>query len=199
MTKSELRRVKFQRPTPKSGEIWWHFKGNAYRIIDIATHSETNEEMIIYSRVKDNSIWTRPLDMFMSEVDHEKYPDVEQKWRFEKRAEYGEREESVLNYAYKEYDALVSAANKFRDLIQAELIKTPRNIQSDFVIHSFNALITETINMFSRYACLCKTKNEVSLLHAVTCNLLAKVEDFVYEMVILNKNFDFVIHRKEKK
>ena len=72
------------RGIPKSGEIWHHFKGNDYQIINIAAHSETKELMVVYSALNDNSIWTRPLDMFMSEVDHNKYPDVMQKCRFER-------------------------------------------------------------------------------------------------------------------
>ncbi len=69
---------------PKSQEIYRHFKGNMYRILNIAEHTETGEKLVIYQSVDDESkIYARPLDMFMSTVDREKYPDAEQSMRFE--------------------------------------------------------------------------------------------------------------------
>ena len=54
-----------------------------YYVLDVATHSETNEQLVVYQKLYDQrDLYVRPLDMFLSDVDQEKYPDVEQKERF---------------------------------------------------------------------------------------------------------------------
>ena len=64
--------------------IYKHFKGDYYLVEDIVKDSETKQEMVLYRRLYgDGGLWVRPLDMFLSEVDHEKYPQVKQKYRFE--------------------------------------------------------------------------------------------------------------------
>lgn len=72
----------FDRPLPKAGQKYKHFKiGKIVTVIGISRHTETEEVSIVYNY--EGNIWNRPLEMFMSEVDRRKYPNVSQKYRFE--------------------------------------------------------------------------------------------------------------------
>lgn len=74
--------TEYDRPLPKTGEKYRHFKiGKIVTVIDIARHTETEEVLVAY--VYEKQLWVRPLEMFMSKVDREKYPAAEQKYRFE--------------------------------------------------------------------------------------------------------------------
>ena len=66
-------------------KVYKHFKGDLYIVLDVAINSETDKKMVVYRALYDDcKLYVRDYDMFLSEVDHEKYPDVQQIYRFRK-------------------------------------------------------------------------------------------------------------------
>ena len=72
----------FDRPLPVAGQKYRHFKiGKVVTVIGISRHTENEEVSVVYEY--EGTIWNRPLGMFMSKVDRNKYPNSKQKYRFE--------------------------------------------------------------------------------------------------------------------
>lgn len=68
----------------KAGQLYRHFKGTLYRVLAVAEHTESGQSLVVYhAESAPGKVWVRPLTMFMSAVNREKYPTVEQNYRFE--------------------------------------------------------------------------------------------------------------------
>ncbi len=64
--------------------IYKHFKGDYYLVEDVAKDVETLNDMVVYRKLyEDGALWVRTIDSFLGEVNHEKYPNVKQKYSFE--------------------------------------------------------------------------------------------------------------------
>ena len=68
----------------KINGVYRHFKGRCYLVVDVALHSETMEEYVVYRQLYgEGRLWIRPKGMFLEPVDRAKYPDCPQEYRFE--------------------------------------------------------------------------------------------------------------------
>lgn len=66
------------------GDKYRHFKGKIVQILMISQDTEMPGQFVVVYKDQSGYVWHRPLGMFISEVDHEKYPNVKQKYRFER-------------------------------------------------------------------------------------------------------------------
>ncbi len=118
------------REIPKPGQIYRHFKGHLYQIVAIARHSETLEALVIYQALYgDFQVYARPLHMFMSEVDKEKYSDVKQRERFEL---VRPANEITMDEVYAETEEMVSPVEEL-----AETQTAPEVPQLDAGVEEF--------------------------------------------------------------
>ena len=113
-----------ERNIPRAGEIYRHFKDKLYQIVTIAKHSETGEMLVVYQALYgEYKCCARPLDMFMEEVDREKYPEATQKYRFEK-VEY-QVSPKVMEYLEADtYKEKLDIVMRLRDVITEDMIYT---------------------------------------------------------------------------
>lgn len=131
-----------ERQIPKVGEFYRHFKNHIYQIVAVATHTETKESMVVYQALYGTfSVYVRPLNMFLSEVDREKYPlekypQYTQKFRFEKIVlEDNEKKEDKNLQKKKE----VRPIEKKEEKEEKEETFVARNIAESYMIEFLDA------------------------------------------------------------
>lgn len=101
------------RKMPRKGDIYRHFKGKKYRIIDLAVCTETGEDMVIFESADENRrVYASFLESFLSALDTGKYPHADQKYRFELCRD----EKGPSGSALKRYGSTTSLILEFLDL-----------------------------------------------------------------------------------
>ena len=132
---------------PQSGEIYRHFKNRLYQVIAVATHSETGEKLVIYQALYgDYQVYARPLAMFVSEVDREKYPDAAQTYRFERvdRSELAGAGSGRMERAEarKQAQATASFADEVQETEAEELTDQMQFFDADTLEEKYNILVS---------------------------------------------------------
>lgn len=145
---------------PVAGEIYKHFKNKLYQIVAIAQHSETKEELVIYQALYgDYGVYARPLDMFVSEVDHVKYPEVTQKYRFEKV-----EKSALANDASKSVGVASSEAVGRDAGVKTSPVNAGGSKKEDIPIHINDKMMAffDTEDLERRYKILCAMREEIT-------------------------------------
>ena len=170
------------------GGFYRHFKDKLYQVRCIAYHSETKEKMVVYQALYgDYAVYVRPYEMFMSEVDHEKYPEVTQKYRFEQVnpvEEPAQREVAKALEKAQEVQPQTAGAEKLPDTqensepepvesIELEELSQEGGINPYLLLFLDAESYTEKLNVLS----LCKDKLDDSVINAMAASMEIAVPD----------------------
>ena len=157
--------IKLAQGNPLPGEKYLHFKKKLYQIIAVAKHSETMEPYVVYQALYgDFGVYIRPYDMFVSEVDHEKYPEVTQKYRFQyvdpETISQKEENVSAATMCQKEEPVSTSVENDNKE-IEKTVVASPE----DDTIEQINPWLLRFLDaetMEEKYQIVCDIKNEIT-------------------------------------
>ena len=157
---------------PLPGEKYLHFKNKLYQVIAVAKHSETMEPYVVYQALYgDFGVYIRPYDMFVSEVDHEKYPEVTQKYRFAYvdhtknetlRTERAEHKKMPVNQNVEQQENVpdVTAAVSTAELQEQNMVQRESDVEEQIDPWLLRFLDTDT--MEEKYQIVCDIKNAIT-------------------------------------
>ena len=150
---------------PLPGEKYLHFKNKLYQVIAVAKHSETMEPYVVYQALYgDFGVYIRPYDMFVSEVDHEKYPEVTQKYRFAYvdhtknetiRTERAEHKKIPVNQNVEQQENVP-------DVTAAVSTAVQRESDVEEQINPWLLRFLDTDTMEEKYQIVCDIKNDIT-------------------------------------
>ena len=157
---------------PLPGEKYLHFKNKLYQVIAVAKHSETLEPYVVYQALYgDFGVYIRPYDMFVSEVDHEKYSEVTQKYRFAYvdhtknetlRTERAEHKKIPVNQNVEQQENVpdVTAAVSTAELQEQNMIQRESDVEEQ--INPWLLRFLDTDTMEEKYQIVCDIKNDIT-------------------------------------
>ena len=157
---------------PLPGEKYLHFKNKLYQVIAVAKHSETMEPYVVYQALYgDFGVYIRPYDMFVSEVDHEKYPQVTQKYRFAYvdhtknetlRTERAEDKKIPVHQNVEQQENIpdVTAAVSTAELQEQNMVQRESDVEEQ--INPWLLRFLDTDTMEEKYQIVCDIKNDIT-------------------------------------
>lgn len=155
--------------TVRTGEIYRHFKNKLYQIVTVAEHSESREMLVIYQALYgDFKVYARPLEMFLSEVDHEKYPQVTQKYRFERvdeRASSGNEDRKTNQQECKENSEEVNPLQREPQLQREQELQSESHMQEESGTQVVSEKLMEFLDadtMEAKYNILVSMRDEIT-------------------------------------
>lgn len=113
--------AKCGRRLPQVGDVYTHFKGMRVYIVDLAYHTETEEPLVIYKH--EDISWARPLEMFLSKVDKEKYPDTTQYYRLERELPLGIKDTFEFKQMVDELSTMSSLAGEDKSIVEDYVLR----------------------------------------------------------------------------